>query len=633
MFRSHILAYGMPTPALPDDFLPRTTQLLLPRLSTPDEREAWLAQAFFLNDPRLYHDLRQMTGMPIVYVTRCITALLTAKCIPGRDIHSLALLLNAVRIGSAPSEQREIDTLVTLLDPMCGPDSAPDPVEPNVVESPAQPVVKPTNPLQTIDTPEDQRTPTVFISYAHIDDEFAVRLIADLQNAGHAIWIDTVSIKGGDAWVRSIADGIRNSYAFLTIVSPDANSSRWVLREYLLAENLQKPIYPVLARQADIPFQMIDRQVVMMHQDYADGLRELLETLPAPKIPVPRMEDILKVATGEMRIVPPPAAAPPAPQPRPVRPPAPITPAQRETEQPDWQNIPPAQTSSSSRGGGLGLPDIGGALGDFFGGLRDMIGGRQRDKEASEPDAKSEEGLASEAEKRQEGPAPTVPEPPRRSQAPGASLPEEAAPDVLAEVFGGVSLDDDEAAPVHQPNRRALELQYVQRQWAEAFSHQQDAPETADDMIVRWMKLSSDADLDADSSGAESGHVDNVGAGLMSMRRAVVMGDSPRETAEAVWSALGVLMKDALSDPTKPLPIIINLAKWTDAAQPLEGFVQEQLGELGGYWQGLLDQKRAALLFTGFEDLPEALRDARKDAIEALLRQHPELPVLVVMQG
>ena len=80
LFRFTILAYGMPTLSLPDNFLPRATQLLLPRFATPDEREAWLAQAFFLNDPRLYHDLRQMSGAPIVYVTRCITALLTAKC-------------------------------------------------------------------------------------------------------------------------------------------------------------------------------------------------------------------------------------------------------------------------------------------------------------------------------------------------------------------------------------------------------------------------------------------------------------------------------------------------------------------------------------------------------------------------
>jgi hypothetical protein len=505
LFRSENPAYAMPTLSLPDDFLPRATQLLLPRFSTPDEREAWLAQAFFLNDPRLYHDLRQLNGAPIVYVTRCITALLTAKCIPGRDVHSLALLLNAVRIDSAPAERREIDALVNLLDPMCGPDAVPN-TETNTVlptDTATIPAIKPANPLQSIDTPETERSPTVFISYSHRDDDFAHKLIADLQAAGHAIWIDTVSIKGGEAWVRSIADGIRNSYAFVTVISPDANGSRWVLREYLLAENLRKPIFPVVARQADIPFQMIDRQVIEMHLDYDAGLKELIESLPAPSIPVPTVEavaDLLSEMSGPPRMntgtgfrPPPPAPSAPSapPQPAPVQRPIP--------------QAPPA-----SRGSGTGLPD----LSDLLGTLKDAVFGRKRDEEKrQEPSDDAKKGEAPPP------PQPTAPITPPSFEPPGA-------------------VEEVEQQTVAGPSRRALELQYVQRQWAEAFSAQQDAPETGDDMIVRWMVLSHDADLDAETLHIESGHVESVGAGLMLMRRAVVMGDSPREASEAVWSAV-----------------------------------------------------------------------------------------------
>ncbi|NOG50870.1 MAG: toll/interleukin-1 receptor domain-containing protein [Chloroflexi bacterium] len=208
-------------------------------------------------------------------VTRTITALLNAACLPGRKMHALAALLSAVKLGSPEPMHREIDSLVSLLKPLCSGDP-----KAKISSKLVVPMQRPSNPLQTIETPEDERTPTVFISYAHADDAFAMKLISDLQNAGHAIWIDTVSIKGGDAWVRSIADGIRNSYAFVTLISPDANTSRWVLREYLLAENLGKAIYPVMARQADIPFQMIDRQVIMLNESYADGLRELIAALP-----------------------------------------------------------------------------------------------------------------------------------------------------------------------------------------------------------------------------------------------------------------------------------------------------------------------------------------------------------------
>ena len=599
----------MPTLSLPDDFLPRATQLLLPRLATPDEREAWLAQAFFLNDPRLYHDLRQLNGAPIVYVTRCITALLTAKCVPGRDVHSLALLLNAVRIDSAPAERREIDILVDMLDPMCGPDAAPD-TEANPLlptDTATIPAVKPANPLQSIDTPETERSPTVFISYSHRDDDFAHKLIADLQNAGHAIWIDTVSIKGGEAWVRSIADGIRNSYAFVTIISPDANGSRWVLREYMLAENLRKPIFPVVARQADIPFQMIDRQVIELHLDYSAGLKELVESLPAPSIPVPSAQavvDLLSEMAGPSRTntytgvrQPPPAPAAP-PQPAPVQKPIP--------QAPQAPQAPPASRSP-------GLPDVGGLLGT----LKDAVLGRKRD-EQTRPEPSDDAKKAEEAPPLPRPSAPITPP----SLEPAAEAEDEAAAPAGA-------VEEAESQGVAAPSRRALELQYVQRQWAEAFSAQQDAPDTGDDMIVRWMVLPDDADLDPDASLAASGHVESVGAGMIAMHRALIVGDSPREASEAVWSAVNVLMPAALNDPSKPLPVLLDFSKWTDESQPLEAFLHEQLGDLSDYWNGLVSQQRAALLLSGVDTLPEA----RKAQVEAFLRAHPELPVLVAKVG
>ncbi|MCU0476891.1 MAG: hypothetical protein MUC99_12435, partial [Anaerolineae bacterium] len=100
---------------LPDDLIPRTTQILLPRWLTPDERSAWLAQAFFISEPRLYNQLRDLDGLPIIILTRTITALLEAGCLPNKRAHSLAQLLKSVRIMAQPHEQAEIDKLVPLL--------------------------------------------------------------------------------------------------------------------------------------------------------------------------------------------------------------------------------------------------------------------------------------------------------------------------------------------------------------------------------------------------------------------------------------------------------------------------------------------------------------------------------------
>lgn len=587
----------MPTLILPDDFLPRTTRLLLPRLSTPDEREAWLAQAFFLNDPRLYHDLRQLNGAPIVYVTRCITALLTAKCVPGRDIHSLALLLNAVRIDSAPNERREIDALVDLLDPMCGPDAPPDSqTDPALPVDPATAPVKPANPLQSIDTPEIERSPTVFISYSHRDDDFAHQLIADLQAAGHAIWVDTVSIKGGEAWVRSIADGIRNSYSFVTIISPDANGSRWVLREYLLAESLRKPIFPVIGRPADIPFQMIDRQVIDMQRDYKHGLIALISVLPTPSIPVPTVQavaDLLSVmsAPSEDSIVqiplpaPAPSVTPPPPEPQP---------------------LPPSKGDR---------PDISGILDALKDAVFRNRGEEERESRPRKSDSKPDGAFVppSRPDAPVTPPAVEVPAQEQQDEVPVANADEDAAPQMASAA----------------PNRRALELQYLQRQWAEAFSAQQDAPAADSDAIVRWRALPSDADLEAPAGAVETGSVEQASARLWMETRAVVTGDSAQDAAETIWAAVNRLMPVALNDPSKPLPVILDLSKWTDESQPFEAFLREQLGDLKTLWNDLVSNRRAALLVSGVETLSET----RKGVVEAFLRAHPELPVLVAKVG
>ena len=54
------------------------------------------------------------------------------------------------------------------------------------------------DPYPDIDTPREERRPTVFISYARVDAEFANQLIADLNANGHVCWIDTTMIKGGE---------------------------------------------------------------------------------------------------------------------------------------------------------------------------------------------------------------------------------------------------------------------------------------------------------------------------------------------------------------------------------------------------------------------------------------------------
>ncbi|MBK8032199.1 MAG: TIR domain-containing protein [Chloroflexi bacterium] len=102
------------------------------------------------------------------------------------------------------------------------------------------------SPAQTIDTPVDERSASVFISYSHANEEFANQLIGDLGGAGHRCWIDTSKIKGGADWQRAICDGINLSYALVVVCTRKALESDYVWDEIQWARTRRKLIIPVL---------------------------------------------------------------------------------------------------------------------------------------------------------------------------------------------------------------------------------------------------------------------------------------------------------------------------------------------------------------------------------------------------
>ena len=265
-------------PKLPPDLLPRTRQILLPLVRTEDEREALLTDSFYtIPDSRIYHQIKR-DGTPVGFTTLCIKKLLDYGCLMEGQ-HALGRLLETTKYYCGVEKHATIDDIVTTINQLCL-DIVPTDTSSESRELPSTPSL----PTQTIDTPRDQRTPTVFISYSHADAEFAQRLIADLNAAGHACWLDTVKIKGGDEWIQSITEGINNSYAFISLVSPSANTSTWVRREFLWAEHKKKRIFPVMARPSELTIYLMERQVIMMQEDYSAGLAELLSVLPAPTL-------------------------------------------------------------------------------------------------------------------------------------------------------------------------------------------------------------------------------------------------------------------------------------------------------------------------------------------------------------
>jgi hypothetical protein len=90
----------------------------------------------------------------------------------------------------------------------------------------------------------------IFISYSRRDQEFVTRLASDLDAHFTGVWFDQSTIQVGENWHDEIMEGIRDCKAFILVLSPDAAESRYVHEELNKAQELHKPIFPILYRSA-----------------------------------------------------------------------------------------------------------------------------------------------------------------------------------------------------------------------------------------------------------------------------------------------------------------------------------------------------------------------------------------------
>jgi len=86
----------------------------------------------------------------------------------------------------------------------------------------------------------------VFISYSTHDTTYARRLADALIERGFDVWIDNKRLRGGDDWWKSIVRALRGCSAFIVLLSPRSDGSKWVQREITLADNWDKPMFPIL---------------------------------------------------------------------------------------------------------------------------------------------------------------------------------------------------------------------------------------------------------------------------------------------------------------------------------------------------------------------------------------------------
>lgn len=108
----------------------------------------------------------------------------------------------------------------------------------------------------------------IFISYSKQNKDYAGSLADRLLSLGFDVWIDD-RIDYGEDWWREIVKAIRGCAAFIVIMTPESEASRWVQREVTLADSQQKPAFPLLLA-GDPDLSTSDEWSIYVRTQYAD---------------------------------------------------------------------------------------------------------------------------------------------------------------------------------------------------------------------------------------------------------------------------------------------------------------------------------------------------------------------------
>src|SRR6516162_32042 len=91
----------------------------------------------------------------------------------------------------------------------------------------------------------------VFVSYKHEDVDFAENVMGRLKEAGFQTWTDH-KIEAGEEWRTAIDLSIKNSFALIVIMTPEAKASEYVTYEWAFAWGCGVPVIPVMYKKSEL---------------------------------------------------------------------------------------------------------------------------------------------------------------------------------------------------------------------------------------------------------------------------------------------------------------------------------------------------------------------------------------------
>jgi tetratricopeptide (TPR) repeat protein len=89
----------------------------------------------------------------------------------------------------------------------------------------------------------------VFISYQHEDGDFADNLIYKIKEAGLETCVDNDRLHAGEDWRAEIDTAIKNAFALVVVMTPEAKSSEYVTYEWAFAWGAGVKVVPLMYKE------------------------------------------------------------------------------------------------------------------------------------------------------------------------------------------------------------------------------------------------------------------------------------------------------------------------------------------------------------------------------------------------
>jgi HEAT repeat protein len=92
----------------------------------------------------------------------------------------------------------------------------------------------------------------VFLSYRSEDGDFVSGIIRQLEDAGFSLWADNERLRASEKWREAIDQAIRDAFAVLVVMTPEARVSEQIMYEWMFALGVGVKVIVVLKAATEL---------------------------------------------------------------------------------------------------------------------------------------------------------------------------------------------------------------------------------------------------------------------------------------------------------------------------------------------------------------------------------------------